>query len=42
MRAKGYPAMEHALYGTLFFNQYVNAIALDNIAWKYNILICHR
>ena len=40
MRAKGYTAMEYALYVTLFFNQYVNSIALDNIQWRYYIFYC--
>jgi hypothetical protein len=40
MRAKGYTVMEYALYITLFFNQYVNSIALDNIGWKYYIFYC--
>ncbi|KAH8883237.1 putative hexose transporter [Thozetella sp. PMI_491] len=40
MRAKGYVVMEYALYVTLFFNQYVNSIALDNIQWRYYIFYC--
>ena len=40
MRAKGYTAMEYALYVTLLFNQYVNSIALDNIQWRYYIFYC--
>ncbi|KAH8669179.1 putative hexose transporter [Xylariales sp. PMI_506] len=40
MRAKGYTVMEYALYVTLFFNQYVNSIALENIQWKYYIFYC--
>lgn len=39
-RAKGFTVMEYGLYGSLFFNQYVNPIALDNIAWKYYIFYC--
>jgi MFS family permease len=40
LRAKGFTIMEVALYGALFFNQYVNPIALDAIAWKYYIFYC--
>ncbi|KAJ5924933.1 hypothetical protein N7454_007572 [Penicillium verhagenii] len=40
MRAKGYTIMEFALYIALFFNQYVNPIALDNIGWRYYIFYC--
>ncbi|EED13468.1 hexose transporter, putative [Talaromyces stipitatus ATCC 10500] len=40
MRAKGYTVMEYALYGALFFNQFVNATALNNIHWKYYIFYC--
>lgn len=32
--------MEYALYVTLFFNQYVNSIALEAIQWKYYIFYC--
>ncbi|OJJ45051.1 hypothetical protein ASPZODRAFT_160538 [Penicilliopsis zonata CBS 506.65] len=40
MRAKGYTIMEYALYASLFFTQYVNPVALDNIAWRYYIFYC--
>jgi len=40
LRAKGFTIMEVAQYGALFFNQYVNPIALDAIAWKYYIVYC--
>ena len=40
MRAKGYTIMEFAMYIALFFNQYVNPIALDNIHWRYYIFYC--
>ncbi len=40
MRAKGFTVMEYALYGSLFFNQYVNPIALNNITWRYYIFYC--
>ena len=28
------------LYAALFFNQYVNPIALENLQWKYYIIYC--
>lgn len=40
LRAKGFTIMEVALYAALFFNQYVNPIALDAINWKYYIFYC--
>ncbi|KAJ5146580.1 uncharacterized protein N7515_001144 [Penicillium bovifimosum] len=40
MRAKGYTIMEYAMYIPLFFNQYVNPIALENIHWRYYIFYC--
>ncbi|KAJ5462519.1 hypothetical protein N7475_007463 [Penicillium sp. IBT 31633x] len=40
MRAKGYTIMEFAMYIALFFNQYVNPIALENIQWRYYIFYC--
>jgi MFS family permease len=40
MRAKGYTIMEFAMYIALFFNQYVNPIALENIHWRYYIFYC--
>ena len=32
--------MEYALYGALFFNQYVNPIAMNALHWKYYIFYC--
>lgn len=32
--------MEFAMYIALFFNQYVNPIALENIQWRYYIFYC--
>ncbi|KAJ5344034.1 uncharacterized protein N7506_003858 [Penicillium brevicompactum] len=40
MRAKGYTIMEFAMYIALFFNQYVNPIALEIIRWRYYIFYC--
>jgi hypothetical protein len=40
LRAKGYSIMYIALYAALFFHQYVNPIALNNLAWKYYIFYC--
>jgi hypothetical protein len=40
LRAKGFTIMEYALYGALFFNQYVNPIAMNALHWKYYIFYC--
>ncbi|KAI1334733.1 putative hexose transporter [Xylariaceae sp. FL0016] len=40
MRAKGFTLMEYGLYISLFFNQYVNPIAMENIHWRYYIFYC--
>ncbi|RFU25482.1 hypothetical protein B7463_g10852, partial [Scytalidium lignicola] len=40
IRAKGLTVMFLAVDLALFFNQYVNPIALDHIAWKYYIVYC--
>lgn len=40
LRAKGFVIMEWALYGALFFNQYVNPIAMKHLEWKYYIFYC--
>ncbi|EXJ68776.1 uncharacterized protein A1O5_07707 [Cladophialophora psammophila CBS 110553] len=40
LRAKGFTIMEYALYGALFFNQYVNPIAMNALGWKYYIVYC--
>lgn len=40
IRAKGMTVMFLCVDLALFFNQYVNPIALDNIKWKYYIFYC--
>jgi sugar porter (SP) family MFS transporter len=40
IRAKGFALNAICINGALFFNNYVNPIALDNIAWKYYIVYC--
>lgn len=40
LRAKGLTLMFLMVNIALFFNQYVNPIALDNIDWKYYIVYC--
>ncbi|KAL2834766.1 general substrate transporter [Aspergillus pseudoustus] len=40
LRAKGFTLLYICLYAALFFNQYVNPVALDNISWKYYIFYC--
>ncbi|MCJ1442306.1 MAG: hypothetical protein MMC23_002799 [Stictis urceolatum] len=40
IRAKGMTVMFLSVDIALFFNQYVNPIALDNIGWKYYIVYC--
>jgi len=35
IRAKGFIIFTFAIDLSLIFNQYVNPIALDNLAWKY-------
>jgi len=40
IRAKGFNVFNFAISLSLIFNQYVNPIALDNIAWKYYIVYC--
>jgi len=40
IRAKGMTVMFLCVDLALFFNQYVNPIALTNIAWKYYIFYC--
>lgn len=40
LRAKGLTLMFLMVDIALFFNQYVNPIALDHLAWKYYILYC--
>ncbi|KAH7116507.1 sugar transporter [Dactylonectria estremocensis] len=38
LRARGLAMMSMVTYGAVFFNVFVNPIALDAIAWKYYIL----
>jgi hypothetical protein len=40
LRAKGYTWLNFCVTGALFFNQYINAIALDALVWKYYIVYC--
>ncbi|KAJ9660188.1 hypothetical protein H2198_002694 [Neophaeococcomyces mojaviensis] len=40
IRAKGMTVMFLCVDLALFFNQYVNPIALDNLKWKYYIFYC--
>ncbi|PLB54785.1 hexose transporter protein [Aspergillus steynii IBT 23096] len=40
IRAKGMTVMWFCIDAALFFNQYINPIALDNIGWKYYIFYC--
>ncbi|KAK5939703.1 hypothetical protein PMZ80_008083 [Knufia obscura] len=40
LRAKGFTWLNFCVTASLFFNQYVNAIALDALKWKYYICYC--
>ncbi|KAG9223600.1 hypothetical protein CCMSSC00406_0009231 [Pleurotus cornucopiae] len=40
LRAKGFTVFNFAISLSLIFNQYVNPVALDAIAWKYYIVYC--
>lgn len=40
LRAKGYTWLNFCVCVSLFFNQYINGIALDAIHWKYYIAYC--
>ncbi|RLL97001.1 hypothetical protein CFD26_105622 [Aspergillus turcosus] len=40
LQAKGFTWLNFCVTGALFFNQYINAIALDALAWKYYIVYC--
>ncbi|KJR86242.1 hexose transporter [Sporothrix schenckii 1099-18] len=40
LRAKGYTWLNFCVCLALFFNQYINGIALDAIHWKYYIVYC--
>lgn len=40
LRAKGFVWMSTCVTAALFFNQFVNGLALDALAWKYYIFYC--
>ncbi|WVF71037.1 hypothetical protein IAT40_005834 [Kwoniella sp. CBS 6097] len=40
LRTKGLGISQSCVYAALFFNQFVNPIALEAIAWKYYIVYC--
>lgn len=40
IRAKGFTVAAFANSASLIFNQYINPIALEHIAWKYYIVYC--
>ncbi|KAI1525627.1 MelB Na+ melibiose symporter [Pyrenophora tritici-repentis] len=40
LRAKGFTWLNFCVTAALFFNQFVNGIALDALAWKYYIVYC--
>ncbi|KAL5359028.1 general substrate transporter [Aspergillus floccosus] len=40
IRAKGMTVMWLCIDAALFFNQYINPIALENLGWKYYIFYC--
>lgn len=40
IRAKGWTWLNFCVDSSLFFNQYVNAIALEAIQWKYYMVYC--
>ncbi|KAF9500735.1 hexose transporter [Pleurotus eryngii] len=40
LRAKGFTIFNFSISLSLIFNQYVNPVALDAIAWKYYIVYC--
>jgi hypothetical protein len=40
LRAKGFVWLNFCVTSALFFNQFVNGIALDALAWKYYICYC--
>jgi hypothetical protein len=40
LRAKGFVWLNFCVTAALFFNQFVNGIALDALAWKYYICYC--
>jgi len=40
IRAKGFTWLNFCVTAALFFNQYVNAIAVQALAWKYYLFYC--
>lgn len=40
LRAKGYTWLNFCVTLALFFNQFINGIALDAIQWRYYIAYC--
>ncbi|KAH6871559.1 putative hexose transporter [Thelonectria olida] len=40
LRAKGFTWLNFCVTAALFFNQYINAIALEAIEWKYYLVYC--
>lgn len=40
LRAKGFVWLNFCVTAALFFNQFVNGIAIDALAWKYYIFYC--
>jgi hypothetical protein len=40
LRAKGFVWLNFCVTAALFFNQFVNGLALDALAWKYYIFYC--
>ena len=40
LRAKGFTWLNFCVTAALFFNQYINAIALEALAWKYYLCYC--
>ncbi|SPO02018.1 probable hexose transporter [Cephalotrichum gorgonifer] len=40
LRAKGFTWLNFCVSAALFFNQYINAIALEALAWKYYLVYC--
>lgn len=40
LRAKGFTWLNFCVTAALFFNQYVNAIALEALHWKYYLVYC--
>jgi hypothetical protein len=40
LRAKGFTWLNFCVTAALFFNQYINGIALDAMGWKYYCVYC--